>query len=336
MCNEEVNTTRKTASKAFSKVYGAIAAYTIISIALVYILEIATAILLGSDKFLAISENVYFIWAIQVISMYLIAFPLLLLFVRKLPSAKREKSSMSIKELIYIFLVSEAATIIGSIISNFIVGIFEGLLGHEIANTTSDLIEKTPIWLIILVAVVIGPIVEEMIFRKIAIDKLSIYGDRLAVITSAVAFGVFHGNFYQVFYATAFGLILGYVYTKTRKSIYNCILHMAINFIGTIPALLTQDALERLQALPEGAIIEGSLINDYYAVMGVSAIQYILAGLGIWVFVEATRNRAYRLTNSCDVELHRSELPRVCLLNFGVIIFLIISVGQCILSLFLT
>ena len=336
MYNEEVNTTRKRASKAFSKVYGSIAAYTVISIALVYILEIATAILLGSDRFLALSENVYFIWAIQVVSMYLVAFPLLLLFVRKLPSARREKSSMSIKELIYIFLVSEAVMLLGSFISGIITDIFGKLLGHEIVDTTSDLIEKTPIWIIILVAVVIGPIVEEMIFRKIAIDKLSIYGDRLAVITSAVAFGVFHGNFYQIFYATAFGLILGYVYTKTRKSIYNCLLHMAINFMGTIPALLTQDALERLQALPEGAIIEGSLINDYYAVMGVSALQYALAGLGVWVFIEATRNRAYHLTSNCDVELPRSELPRVCLLNFGVIIFLIISVGQCILSLFLT
>ena len=226
--------------------------------------------------------------------------------------------------------------LLGSFISGIITDIFGKLLGHEIVDTTSDLIEKTPIWIIILVAVVIGPIVEEMIFRKIAIDKLSIYGDRLAVITSAVAFGVFHGNFYQIFYATAFGLILGYVYTKTRKSIYNCLLHMAINFMGTIPALLTQDALERLQALPEGAIIEGSLINDYYAVMGVSALQYALAGLGVWVFIEATRNRAYHLTSNCDVELPRSELPRVCLLNFGVIIFLIISVGQCILSLFLT
>ena len=35
MYNEEVNTTRKRASKAFSKVYGSIAAYTVISIALV-------------------------------------------------------------------------------------------------------------------------------------------------------------------------------------------------------------------------------------------------------------------------------------------------------------
>ena len=336
MYNEELNTTVRDAKKAFSRVYGSIAAYTVISIALVYILEIATAILLGSDRFLALSENVYFIWVIQVISMYLIAFPLLLLFVRKLPSARRESSSMSPKEFFYIFLVSEAVMLLGSFISSIITDIFGRLLGHEIVDTTSDLIEKTPIWIIILVAVVIGPIVEEMIFRKIAIDKLSIYGDRLAVIVSAVAFGVFHGNFYQIFYATAFGLILGYVYTKTRKSIYNCLLHMAINFMGTIPALLTQDALERLQALPEDAVIEGTLINDYYAVMGVSDLQYALAGLGVWVFIEATRNRAYHLTNSCDVELPRSELPRVCLLNFGVIIFLIISIGQCILSLFLT
>ena len=106
--------------------------------------------------------------------------------------------------------------------------------------------------------------------------------------------------------------------------------------MGTIPILLTQDALDRLQALPEDAVIEGTLINDYYAVMGVSALQYALAGLGVWVFIEATRNRAYRFTNNCDVEIPRSDLPRVCLLNLGVIVFLIVSVGQCIFSLFLT
>lgn len=336
MGNEELNTEFRDAKKAFSGVYGSIAAYTVISIALVYIIEIVTAILLGADGYLAIGENIYYIWGVQVASMYLVAFPLLLLFVRKLPVAKRESSSMSAKEFFYIFLVSEAVMLLGSLISAFITELFGRLLGHEIVDTTSDLIDKTPIWITILVAVVIGPIIEEMIFRKVAIDRLSIYGDRLAVITTAVAFGVFHGNFYQLFYATAFGLILGYVYTKTRKSIYNCLLHMAINFVGTVPSLLTQDALERLQALPEDALIEGTLINDYYAVMSVSALQYALAGLGVWVFIEATRNRAYRFTDNCDVQLPRPDIARACLLNPGVIIFLIVSVGQCILSLFLT
>jgi membrane protease YdiL (CAAX protease family) len=333
--NEFPKSVRRKATKAFSSVFGAIAGYSLISLSLVYIVQIATAIILGGDALIALSENPLYLWGVQIFSMYLVAFPLFLLFIRKLPSASREKGEMSLKEFGYIFLVSEAVMLLGSIVSNWLTSVFEGLIGHEIPNTTSDLIEKTPISIIILVVVVIGPIVEEMIFRKVMIDKLSIYGDRLAVIVSAIAFGIFHGNFYQLFYATALGLVLGYAYTKTRKSIYNCLLHMAVNFMGTIPAMLIQDSLERLQALPEDAMIEGSLINDYYLVMGVSTIQYILACAGVWVFISATKNRAYHVSNSCDEKLSLSDYPRVCLFNLGVIAFLIVGIGQCVLSLFL-
>ena len=335
MCKIKADNTRKRAARAFSRVFGAIGGYTIISVAVIYVIQIILSMFLGEDEFASINGNIYFVWGLQVFSMYLVAFPLLLLFVRKLPSAKREKESMSPKELFYIFLVSEAVMIIGYFLSSIITSLFEKLLGHEIPNTTADLIQQTPVGLIILIAVIIGPIVEEIIFRKIAIDKLSIYGDRLAVIVSAIAFGIFHGNFYQLIYATALGIILGYVYTKTRKSIYNCLIHIAVNFIGTVPSLLTQDALERLQAMPEGTIPQGSLLNDYYAVMGVSVIQYGLAALGIWVFIKATKNGAYRFTNNCDERLQISDYPRVCFLNLGVIVFLIIGIGQCILSLFL-
>ena len=48
-------------------------------------------------------------------------------------------------------------------------------------------------------------------FRKLIIDRMSIYGDKLAIIVSSIAFGLFHGNFYQIFYATLIGFILGYV-----------------------------------------------------------------------------------------------------------------------------
>ena len=66
--------------------------------------------------------------------------------------------------------------------------------------------------------VILSPIIEEILFRKILIDKIKLYGDKVAILVSAVTFGVYHGNLSQVFYATALGAIFAYVTLKTKSS----------------------------------------------------------------------------------------------------------------------
>ncbi|MBQ8302074.1 MAG: CPBP family intramembrane metalloprotease [Clostridia bacterium] len=325
---------KKVAIKAFSRCHIATFAYVLIGIALIYIAQFVTMAIVGYDGLITLSENPYYIWGLQVAALYVIAFPLFWLMIRKLPSAKRERSKMDIKEFGIIFLISQAVTLLGSILSSWITSIVEIFLGHEIPDTTSELISQTPIWLIILVVVIIGPIVEEMIFRKALIDKLSIYGDRLAILVSAIGFGLFHGNLYQLFYATALGLILGYMYTKTRNSLYNCLMHMAINFMGTIPAVLIQPALDRLNALDPEALIDGSTITDYMMIMGVSSLQYLLAIAGIVMAILAFRNKSWLIPDRCDINIPKKDRPRVIVFNLGTVLFLLFCLAECVMSLF--
>ena len=325
---------RKQAAKTFSRVFGAATGYILIGIALVYLCQILTALIVGGERLIELSDNPYYIWGLQVFAMYLVSFPLFLLFIRKLPTASREKTPISLTEFGCLFLICQGISMVGSMFSNWLITVFEALLGHEIPDTTSEIIEITPVWIIFLVVVVIGPFIEEMIFRKLMIDKLSIYGDRLAVVVTSVAFGIFHGNFYQLFYATALGFVLGYVYTKTRRSEYNCVLHMVINFMGTIPALLTQDAMERINALPEDAMIQGSLLNDYFLIMFTSYVQMGLAIAGIVFLIRAIVKKQIHFRNECDIPLEKSDYPRVMILNVGAISFIIVCIAQCILSLF--
>ena len=89
------------------------------------------------------------------------------------------------------------------------------------------------------------------------IDRLSVFGDGAAIIFSAVAFGFFHGNLSQIIYATAVGLIFGYVYTRTGKIWHTMLLHAIVNFLGGILPLgiewLTGE-IERIGALPEAEL----------------------------------------------------------------------------------
>ena len=54
----------------------------------------------------------------------------------------------------------------------------------------------------------------------------------MAVILSALAFGIFHMNIIQGIYAAIFGLILGYVRLTRNSLLDSMITHMTINIAG--------------------------------------------------------------------------------------------------------
>jgi len=75
---------------------------------------------------------------------------------------------------------------------------------------------------------VIGPILEEIIFRGAILRHLEPYGVNFAIVTQALLFGIYHLNLYQGPFAFLMGLILGYV--ALRFSIkWAILLHIANN-----------------------------------------------------------------------------------------------------------
>lgn len=324
--------------KSFSRLLLSLSVYTIVAYLVILIVDFALIALFGFSIAQNIAGNIYFTWIMQVLSMYVIAFPVLLLIVRGLPKSKKEKSKISLEEFTTTFLICEAVMLIGSIVSESLTSAISSILGYEVSNATSELIMDSPVWLIILIAVFIGPIIEELIFRKVFIDATSRYGDRLAIIVSSVAFGLFHGNFSQFFYAAGLGLILGYVYTKTGNVIYTCILHILLNFFGTVPALLAGDSIARLEefAMQETLSAQDSfaMLGDTIKVLGVSISQYALAAMGVIALIISITKRKIRLPESePEIYVPKSKITSAVILNVGGIMFLVISAGQFILSL---
>ena len=75
---------------------------------------------------------------------------------------------------------------------------------------------------------IVPALVEEFACRGIILGLLRKHGEGFAIITSSIVFGVMHGNFEQIPFATFAGLIFGYIYVKTN-SIWPSILVHAIN-----------------------------------------------------------------------------------------------------------
>lgn len=91
-----------------------------------------------------------------------------------------------------------------------------------------------------LYASILAPLWEEILFRGYVLRALRPYGKRFAIVTSAILFGLFHGNLLQTPYAVLMGLVLGYV-TVEFSIVWAVLLHMFNN-------LVLADLLTRLTA----------------------------------------------------------------------------------------
>ncbi len=92
-----------------------------------------------------------------------------------------------------------------------------------------------------------APISEELLFRGLVLRSMEPYGKKFAIFSSALLFGLFHGNLSQAPHAFCVGLVLGYV-TLEYNIGWAMVLHMFNN-------LIISDASGRLsQLLPEGIV----------------------------------------------------------------------------------
>ncbi len=77
---------------------------------------------------------------------------------------------------------------------------------------------------------IISPIIEEIIFRGIIYNRASrIFSPTIAIILSALLFGLFHGNIVQIPYAVIMGLIITFLYKKYSDFKVPCLFHIVAN-----------------------------------------------------------------------------------------------------------
>ena len=107
-------------------------------------------------------------------------------------------------------------------------------------------------------AVVLAPIMEELTFRKLLLDRMRTIDKPSALFFTALAFGLFHSNLVQFFYAFGVGRIFGCIYLRTGRIGYSMVLHVVVNFLGSAAALFLMGKLD-LAALDAAALMENLL-----------------------------------------------------------------------------
>lgn len=87
----------------------------------------------------------------------------------------------------------------------------------------------------LLYSVIVAPIVEETLYRGIALHLLKPYGKGMAVIVSSLIFGLMHGNISQAASAFAVALVMGTITVQCGSIIPTIIIHLLNNLIATMP-----------------------------------------------------------------------------------------------------
>ena len=296
--------------------------------------------MLSAEKFQSFDANAVYSILISCGVQYLIAFPIFWLMLLGTRTAKaKEKEKLTGSELIILFAIGQVLMYAGNLIGNLLNGIVGNLTGSLPENGIQTLVNETPIWLIFICVVILAPIVEELIFRKLMIDRLSVYGDKAAIIFSSIAFGLMHGNLYQFFYAALLGALFGYVYTKTHDVKYTILMHTLVNFLGSIVALPAQKAILELYEILEFAalgqpinilalIVSGTIVFVY------SNLEYGLLIGGVFALVNYIKAKKFHLSPDKEIYLPDEEITKNGVLNAGAITFLIITSLLIILNLF--
>lgn len=212
-----------------------------IFILVVEALSIVAAIVL--DKFgIVTEENKYMLtYIVNAASIYIVGYSILKLILRKVEIVEnKEKQKLKITEILLLLCVTIGGTQFINIITQMILTVIKALLNIEINNGVADMLLNSNTIPTIIFAAIVGPIFEEFIFRGTLLKRLRVYGDKTAIIYTAIAFGLFHTNINQIPFAIACGLIFGYAMVKTNNIKWPIFLHIFLNSFSVLITIFTK------------------------------------------------------------------------------------------------
>lgn len=276
------------------------------------------------------------VYAAILLPMYLLATPVCIIFLRRVEPWPIKQKSITFGYFLGFLMMCMPILFAGSYIGKVVTDFIEEQTGYFSSESLNELVLGTDLLSNLIFIGLLAPIIEEILFRKLLIDRVVKYGEGIAVFTSALMFGLFHGNFGQFFYAFGVGLLFGYIYCRTGKIKYSIILHMIINTVNAviIPYIFSRidwaPFQELLRMRKRGVDIsnEQALLEE--AMPGITVI--LVLGLGIVIFgiiglvlLIITRKRF--ILDKAEAQIPEGRRFLTVWMNIGMFLFVVGCVG---------
>ena len=282
-----------------------------------------------------------------IIPEYFVGFPILIILIMlvfKMDKKAPEKNKFGFGKFIVVLFMMIGAVGVGAVIGSVVNFAIVLPFGVNFANSNSlaNLMNGSSAFWRILTVGILAPIVEEFVFRKFLIDRVVKYGEWVAIITSGLMFGLFHGNFSQFFFATAIGGIFAYVYIRTGKIWITIIYHMILNLATSVITTTLLGMVDYEAVAKYGEISKQVLANPNDAALQaemteamVASIPYLIltawfifliflavVGIVVWIIVLAKKKIKVQPT-----EAQVEKGMKYAWGNIGMILFIIGTVA---------
>ena len=278
-------------------------------------------------------------WAnvvVTMVALYGCAAPLSYLVFRTVTPVNAPKRKLAPTAFFLFTLIAFTLMIAGSMIGEVLNQGVEIFTGTQQESAVSEMINDTPLWLICIYTVGVAPLLEELFFRKLLIDRLRPLGQWMCMLVSGVFFGLFHGNIEQFSYAALIGILLGYVYYHTSNVWYCVAMHAILNFFcGVLTTIVTSlmnvDFLD--PTLTDEALADLMASHPLEALLftAVGYIPLICAVAGAIIF--ALYFRRLRATiEPCPLPV--GTRFKTVFLNVGTILFTLLCMAEMVLYIF--
>lgn len=272
----------------------------------------------------------YFRWFINYVPFYFVAIPVYLLLTSYFPKAERKRTSpLRFADWIKLLAISYTLIYAGNVIGVSVSSVLSKAFGKNVVNPVAEALDGENVFLMFLIVGILAPVFEELVFRKAMIDRLSLYGEKTAMIFSGVCFGLFHGNFAQGFYAAFLGIFFGYIYLRTGKIRYTVALHMFINSVSVIQSHFLPDLDKLFDILDTENVSQTTeLLKRWLSdnALGLSVVIPISFGcvvLGVFGLVTLIRHKKHVYFNRALLEIPKGKAGNVAWLNAGAVLFLL-------------
>ncbi len=323
----------KQAKKTFSRIGMGLSVILLVASLLQALWVLIPKAIWGEDNWLASSS--WGIWVGSFAPMYLIAVPLGLLILKKLPGTTPRDGKMSLGRFLLYLLMAYPLMYGGSFMGVLLSSLLSG--GTAENALTQYAMDTSPLKIIVMV--ILAPLMEEFIFRKQIIDRVGKYGEKTAVLFSGLLFGLFHQNLFQFFYAFFTGCLFAHMYIRTGRLRYPALLHGIINFQGAVVApwilgLLDLDAISNIDPnLPPEELLSlyGSMMPGLAIYLLYALLLLALSFAGLVVLIVKLTQLTWRET---ELELPRLMRFKAPYLNVGVIVLVALCIAGCVYALF--
>jgi|GEM_PF-475865 membrane protease YdiL (CAAX protease family) len=274
-----------------------------------------------------------------IIPVDVIGLTLLALQLNKLPKVTPEKHSLGLGRFLLCLLMMAGLTGAGGVLGTLVNNLVTLPFGVSNSVAIGEMVFYSDWPMRILTVGILAPICEELIFRKFMIDRLMRHGEFIAIFTSGLFFGLFHGNFMQFFFTAFIGMLFAFIYLRTGKVIYTILLHMIMNLSTSIITVLL--AQKTAEVNPTGATDMATLRSimaenpDATLIFTLNTIWtiflYSAVFIGLVIFIVFFASKKFRLLRQ-ENELTNRQALSALFRNAYVWIYIVSGLGLFIIS----